>query len=159
MSLPPKITNEYMSKRKDAIAIMSSILDTVDREICLIITLSSDYRIINKHIISVGDFYETKIYPQVIFQRAIVDKSKYFFLGHNHTDGTGYPSEDDIIVIMELLLIGDILDIMLLDSIIFPYGKNPACIRSVYPKLWKKDYCDKVLELLKNNVPRKVKGS
>jgi DNA repair protein RadC len=156
MNKPPKITNEFIRTRKEAIKKMEKI-QGIDQEAFMLVTLDPAYRIIKERVVSLGGFYINHVPLGVLFQRILEDKARYFIVGHNHPNGVGLPSIDDIMVMYKILYICECMGVDLVDSIIFPYGKKPVCLRSKYPNVFNEVLSEKVDEVFDNLVPRKLK--
>lgn len=158
MGKPPKVTNTFITSRKEAIERMRRIQNH-DQEACALVTLSPDYRVIKDHIISLGGFYINHLPIGVLFERVLTDKARFFILGHNHPNGVGLASQADIQVVLRILYVCEFMDVDLVDSIIFPYGKEPSSLRSSNPKIFNAILSDKVDTALKSFIPRKVQES
>lgn len=156
MPKPTIPSQEYISTRKQAIEKMKGISNS-DQEICAIVTISPDFRVIRDHIISLGGFHTNYVPLGVLFERVLADKARFFLMGHNHPNGVGNPSEADLITTLKILYACEFLDVGFMDSIIFPYGKEPNCLRASYPKIFKTVLTDKVDKTFKTLIPRKVR--
>ena len=65
-----------------------------------------------------GALGEISIYVTEIFRKAILMRSSYLILSHNHPSGNPTPSIDDIKTTQDLVRCGKLLKIEILDHII-----------------------------------------
>ena len=156
MGLPVEISNNYILTREDASKRIKEI-SKFDQENVVLVTVSCDWRIIKEHFISVGGFHSADVSLQVIFNRIAEDKARFFFIGHNHSNGNGNPSIEDVVLCIRLLAFSSMMEVGFLDSIIFPYKKEPLYMRSMYPKVFDRDYGSEFNNMIKKFIPRKVK--
>jgi DNA repair protein RadC len=153
---PIKISKDYLRNRKEAIDQMRYIAN-FDQEVILLVTLSPDYRVIKKHTIAVGGFSSVEFPIDVLFERVISDRCRFFMIGHNHSNGVGLPSEADIVVLRKIIFVCEIIKIDIMDSVIFPHGKEPLFIRSLFPKIFQHNYTNDFEKALARYIPKKVR--
>ncbi len=110
----PKITSSEM-----AYSLM--LPDLLDQPIeqFWVIMLSRSNRVIQKRVISQGGVSGTVADPKVIFKKALEDLASGIILVHNHPSGNLKPSEADIKLTHKLQQCGKLLEIPVLDHIIF----------------------------------------
>ena len=153
---PPKITQHRIGDQKAALDRMRGISE-FDQEAVMLITLSADWRIIKEHIISMGGFHETALPLQVLFERVLSDKARFFLIGHNHTNGVGVPSAADIACCIRIMVIANIMDVGFVDSVIYPHGMEPLSMKSYYPNLFKRDYEGMFNEFIMKYIPKRAR--
>lgn len=83
------------------------------------ITLTRNNLLIHKRVISKGGVSGTIADPKVIFKTALEDKASNIILVHNHPSGNARPSKADIRLTNKLLEAGRMLDIPVVDHLIF----------------------------------------
>ncbi len=86
------------------------------------IYLNSHYRIIHDEVISIGTINSSIIHPREVFKPAIEYGAVGFILVHNHPSGVVRPSEADVEITRQLVAVGKIIGINLIDHVII--GKN-----------------------------------
>jgi DNA repair protein RadC len=86
------------------------------------ILLDNKKNLIDSKIIFKGDLNSVNIHPREIFKYAIVNSSANIIIAHNHPSGDVFPSKKDIFITKELMQIGSLVQIPVIDHIIV--GKN-----------------------------------
>lgn len=104
---------------KDAYELMKPELLDQPIEQFWIITLKRNNVIIQKRIISTGGISGTVADPKIIFNKALEDFASGIILVHNHPSGNLKPSQADIKLTEKLKNAGNLLDIPVLDHLIF----------------------------------------
>lgn len=110
----PKITCS-----KDAYEVIAPELLDQPLEQFWVIMLTRNNHVIIKRCISQGGVSGTVADPKVIFKRAIEDLASGIILVHNHPSGNLKPSHADIKLTQKLVESGKMLEIPILDHIIF----------------------------------------
>ncbi|PIQ47484.1 MAG: hypothetical protein COW03_15010 [Cytophagales bacterium CG12_big_fil_rev_8_21_14_0_65_40_12] len=110
----PQITSS-----KDAYELMKPELLDQPIEQFWIITLKRNNAVIQKRIISTGGISGTVADPKIIFNKALEDFASGIILVHNHPSGNLKPSQADIKLTEKLKNAGNLLDIPVLDHLIF----------------------------------------
>jgi DNA repair protein RadC len=110
----PQITSS-----KDVYELMKPELLDQPIEQFWIISLKRNNVIIQKRIISTGGISGTVADPKVIFNKALEDLASGIILVHNHPSGNLKPSQADIKLTEKLKNAGQLLDIPVLDHLIF----------------------------------------
>jgi DNA repair protein RadC len=75
-------------------------------------------------LVAIGTLTDAKLHPRETYRRAVIAGSDSIILAHNHPSGDVTPSENDIKVTTHLFKAGEILQIPLLDHIIFTAQQN-----------------------------------
>jgi DNA repair protein RadC len=83
------------------------------------LTLKRNNTLIQKRHISVGGISGTVVDPKVVFKTALEDFASGIILIHNHPSGNLKPSQEDLKLTEKLKNAGKLLDIPVLDHIIF----------------------------------------
>ena len=84
-----------------------------------VVMLKRNNEVIQKRVISLGGVSGTVADPKVIFKRALEDLASGIILVHNHPSGNLKPSQADIRLTEKLKNAGNLLEIPVLDHIIF----------------------------------------
>lgn len=80
--------------------------------------LNSHNRIIRDEVISIGTINANMIHPREVFRPAIECNAAAIVIAHNHPSGEATPSVEDIEITNQLVQVGKILGISLLDHVI-----------------------------------------
>jgi DNA repair protein RadC len=110
-----------------------------DKEHFYVLHLDSHRRINLVELVAIGTLTDAKIHPRETYRRAVIEGAYSIIVAHNHPSGDPTPSEADVLVTKTLRTAGEILNILLLDHIIFTvtrfYGfveNNTAQLRNSY---------------------------
>ncbi len=110
----PKITSA-----SDAYQLMKPELLDLNHEQFWIILMNRANQVIKKQVISMGGVSGTVADPKIIFKFALEQLASSLILVHNHPSGNLRPSDADIRLTRKLRRAGEMLDIPVLDHIIF----------------------------------------
>lgn len=119
----PQITNA-----KDIAELFIPEMGILEKEHFKGIYLDSKRRIIKQETIFIGSLNESVVHPREIFKIALEESSAAIILLHNHPSGDPNPSSFDIEMTNELIKVGNILGIEVLDHIIIG-GKKYISLR------------------------------
>ncbi len=89
------------------------------QEAFTVLALDVKYRLINRHLITLGLADASLVHPREVFRTAIaVDGAVALLLAHNHPSGDPTPSAEDLRITRQLVQAGKIIDIKVLDHVI-----------------------------------------
>lgn len=108
-----------ISNSKDAYELIKPELMDQPVEQFWVIMLKRNNEVIQKRVISLGGVSGTVADPKVIFKKALEDLASGIILVHNHPSGNLAPSQADIKLTEKLKSAGNLLEIPVLDHIIF----------------------------------------
>ena len=96
-------------------------IDAIDRdkEHFFCFQLNSRNKIQIADIISVGILNASLVHPREVFTRAVKNRCSQIIVAHNHPSGNPEPSDHDIEITKKLVEAGKILDIHLIDHIVY----------------------------------------
>jgi len=116
----------------DCVRLLKEIGDA-DREFFTVLTLNTKYRVIDKHLVSIGIVDACLVHPREVFRPAITDNASAIIIAHNHPSGDTSPSREDIKLTRQLIEVSRVIDIELLDHVIIgrPNDRNPAGFTSL----------------------------
>jgi DNA repair protein RadC len=103
---------------REAADLFRAYIGDSDREHLVAIFLDTQNRFLGLHTVSVGTLDYSVVHPREVFKAAILSNASSLVLAHNHPSGEAAPSEEDIRVTHQLLKIGELLDIPLMDHVI-----------------------------------------
>lgn len=98
-------------------------METLPKEHLRGIYLNSHYRVIHDEVISIGTINTNLIHPREVFKPAIEYNAVALILAHNHPSGVTKPSQADIDITRQLISVGKIMGINLIDHVIIGKGK------------------------------------
>jgi DNA repair protein RadC len=109
---------------ESAAAVLQELLrqeDTIDRdkEHFYCIHMNARHRITLVEVVSIGTVNASLVHPRETFRRAIHEGTTSIIVAHNHPSGDVEPSDEDIRVSGKLAEVGKLLEIPVLDHIIF----------------------------------------
>lgn len=85
--------------------------------------LNTHYRVIHDEVISIGTINTNVIHPREVFRPAIEHGAAAIILAHNHPSGVVKPSEADMEVTKQLVAVGTMVGIPLVDHVIIGKGR------------------------------------
>lgn len=101
---------------------VKNIFNNNKQEEFIVILLDNKKKLIDSKIIFKGDLNSVNIHPREIFKYAIVNSAASLIVAHNHPSGDVFPSKNDIEITKEIIEIGNLLKIPVIDHIII--GNN-----------------------------------
>lgn len=114
------------AKTPDKVVSSKSVWDILRRHLVdlnheefWILLLSRNNKVLAKELISKGGLSGTVADPKIIFGIALQHQASAIILAHNHPSGNLKPSHEDISLTQKLSQAGKILDIKVLDHLIF----------------------------------------
>jgi DNA repair protein RadC len=90
-----------------------------DKEHVYVMHLNTRHRINLVELVAIGTLTNTTLHPRETFRRAVLEGTDSIIIAHNHPSGDVTPSEADIKVTHHLCKAGEVLQIPLLDHLIF----------------------------------------
>ena len=114
-----KENTKGIKKPKDIFKNIEKINIDYLQENFLIFYLNTKNNVLGSEVLFKGGLNSCLIDPKVIFRKALINNSNSIIIAHNHPSNDLRPSEEDIDIYKELKNIGRILDLNVLDSIIF----------------------------------------
>lgn len=113
--------NTRITSPDDAFKIATYFIGDDDREIFLVMCLSTKNEVVGVHRCHVGSLNASIANCREIFKSAILNNSSSIIIAHQHPSGYLDPSSQDIQVTKKVAEAGRYLDIELLDSVIVNY--------------------------------------
>ena len=106
----------------DIYKIFNNILKYKQQEHFYALYLDSKNKIIEKKLLFVGTINKSVAHPREIFKNAYLTSASFVICVHNHPSGDPTPSKEDIVFTNNLIEIGKLNNIPILDHIII--GNN-----------------------------------
>ena len=114
-----KADNKVIECSEDIYNVMHRYLQNLDHEECWVIFLNQSSRVIRKQRVSVGGLASTQVDVRLILREALKVCATSLILVHNHPSGNVRPSSDDDRLTMSLQQASKILNIKMLDHVIY----------------------------------------
>ncbi len=113
-----------IGKAADVAIVFQDLLtleDTIDqdKEHFYVMHLDSHRRINLVELVAIGTLTSATIHPRETYRRAVSEGAFSIIIAHNHPSGDPTPSEADVLMTKKLREAGEIVDILMLDHIIF----------------------------------------
>lgn len=108
-----------ITSSQDVYKLMVTHFGDIDHEEFWVLLLDRGHKVKDKINISRGGISGTVVDQRLIFKPAIARLSSAIILCHNHPSGTLYPSPEDKTLTKKLVQAGTLLDIPVLDHLIF----------------------------------------
>ena len=122
----PKITTA-----EQAYHILQPYLSHKDREHFLVLMLDLNGRLIGLNTVAIGSLHQAIVTPRETFKPAILSNATAIIVAHNHPSDNLTPSEQDEQLTRNLIFIGHVLGIELLDHLIIGSGGQYLSLRAV----------------------------
>jgi DNA repair protein RadC len=115
-----------IGKAADVAKVFQDLLNLEDRidqdkEHFYVMHLDAHRRINLVELVAIGTLTDATIHPRETYRRAVIEGSHSIIVAHNHPSGDVSPSENDITVTLKLEKAGEMLNIPLLDHIVFTH--------------------------------------
>ena len=122
-------TGERVRTPEDVYRVCSDIANLA-QESFHVLCLNVKNHLLNRHLISLGLADASLVHPREVFRAAIGEDGGAcaLVLAHNHPSGDPTPSAEDIRITRQLVEVGKIVDIKVLDHVIIgrPMNGSPA---------------------------------
>ena len=112
-----------INNSKEAYEIIKEELNNKPQEIFLVVYLNTKNEIIKKEIIFKGTINKSNIYPRDIFREAVRCNAYCMIISHNHPSGNIEPSIEDNYLTNNIIKLGKILNVYLIDHLIIGNNK------------------------------------
>ena len=106
-----------------AAEILLSRLQHEPVEVCVLLLVNTQYRLLAVHELGRGTLDTCIVHPRDVFKAAILANAAGVIVGHNHPSGEPEPSGDDVALYVRLRDAARIIGIELLDFIIVGEGR------------------------------------
>lgn len=103
---------------KDAFVELFPLFDGVQIEAAAVLLLDAKRKLIHKELFSRGTLTQVFMHPREIFSLAIKHRAHSLIVAHNHPSGDPTPSEKDLLLTKQLIEVGKLVGIPLIDHLI-----------------------------------------
>ncbi len=112
-------SDSVISNPESAVELLRKTFGDLDREIFIVINLNIKNKPINFNIVSIGLLDQALIHPREVLKSAILSNAAKMLIMHNHPSGDLTPSDADLEITRVLSECCDIMNIQLIDHIVF----------------------------------------
>jgi len=109
---------ESVCNSKQVVKLANQIVEGVDREVVMVLSVDSKSRPVAIEVIAIGTLTEAVLSGREVYKHCIQCSAAGIILIHNHPSGNPVPSEQDYIMTRKLQKAAELLDIQLLDHIV-----------------------------------------
>lgn len=113
---------EMINNPKLASILINQVIGELDRECFVVINLNVKNEPCSIQICGIGTLNQVNIHPREVFKSAILTNTYRIIVAHNHPSGHIKPSSEDIKLTKELVKVGEILQIPVVDHVIVGNG-------------------------------------
>ena len=102
-------------------ASVRALLDDVSQlaqEAMIVLTLNQKYKLISRHMVTLGIANASLAHMREVFRPAILDGACAIIMAHNHPSGDATPSAEDVQITRQAVSAGKIIGIDVLDHIV-----------------------------------------
>ena len=107
-----------INNQSDVYELVKDELVNSDREILLSVMLTVRNDLIGVETVSIGSITASTVAPRDVFKSAVLANSVAIIICHNHPSGDLNPSNEDIKITKQLIEVGELLGIKVLDHLI-----------------------------------------
>ena len=111
--------NKGFTNAKEVFKSIQKINIDYSQENFLVLCLNTRNKLIHSEVVFKGGLNMSLVCPKTLFRKALLKNANSIIIAHNHPSNDLSPSNEDTEVFNMLKKIGDILDLKVLDSIIF----------------------------------------
>lgn len=113
----------HIGSPRDAYEFLRVEMEDLEQEQLRTLNLNTKNRILSAPMIYQGSVHTTVIRIGEIFRPAILDNASGLIVAHNHPSGDPTPSPEDAAITREIVKVGQMLDIDVVDHIVIGKGK------------------------------------
>ena len=96
-----------------------SMIEALDRAHFYVVLLDAKNHLLGFNLVSVGSLTAAIVHPREIFKAAILGNAAAIILMHNHPSGDPVPSTEDLAITRRIRQAAHVMDIGVLDHIVF----------------------------------------
>lgn len=98
---------------------LKGMITNPEQEHFIVFLLNTKNKVISHFVTSIGTVNATMVHPREVFKRAIKEAAHCIVVAHNHPSGDTQPSREDIVITKNLVEVGEMIGISLIEHIIF----------------------------------------
>ena len=113
---------EQISTSKQVFDLLRAEMSPLAQEQVRVLLLDRQLRVVGQRTIYQGNAYSALVRPAEVFRPAVVESVPSIIIAHNHPSGDATPSQNDIDLTKDLVEVGKLLGVELLDHIVIGDG-------------------------------------
>ncbi len=113
---------EQISSSKQVFDLLGAEMTPLAQEQVRVLLLDRQLRIVGQRTIYQGNAYSALVRAAEVFKPAIVESAPSIIIAHNHPSGDATPSQADISLTKDLVEVGKLLGVELLDHVVIGDG-------------------------------------
>ena len=113
---------EQITTSKQVFDLLRAEMTPLAQEQVRVLLLDRKLRIVGQRTIYQGNAYSALVRPAEVFKPAIVESAPCIIIAHNHPSGDATPSQADINLTKDLVEVGKLLGVELLDHVVIGDG-------------------------------------
>jgi DNA repair protein RadC len=113
-----KIAGRSCANPAKAVSLFRELVGDADREHLVAMFLNVHNRFLGVHTVAIGNLDTVVAHPREVFKAAILVNAASVILAHNHPSGECSPSDLDIAMTKEMVAVGNLLGIPVMDHIV-----------------------------------------
>ncbi len=113
---------EPITTAKQVFDLLRAEMSPLAQEQVRVLLLDRPLRIVGQRTIYQGNAYSALVRPAEVFKPAIVESAPSLIVAHNHPSGDATPSQADINLTKDLVEVGKLLGVELLDHVVIGDG-------------------------------------
>lgn len=114
----PKEERRRLASADDVVALVRPELGLATREHFIGLYLDARNCLLSKRVIAIGSLNASLVHPREIFKTALAESAAALVLVHNHPSGDPAPSDEDVMITKNLIKVGELIGIEVLDHVI-----------------------------------------
>jgi len=107
-----------LSHPRQVFDLLSPEMSSLSHEQLRVLTLNTRHGLLGMHLIYQGTVRESPVRPAEVFRPAVVQQAPGVIVAHNHPSGDPTPSQDDYALTRQLVQVGNLLGVRLVDHIV-----------------------------------------
>lgn len=130
--------DKQVGSPQHTVDILSAMLSDLDSECFIVILLNTRNKVLGTTVVAQGGLNTVYLRIADVFKAAILAGADSVIVAHNHPSGDPEPSPEDIEVTRRLIEAGQLLDIQVLDHVVYAdyAGQRTVSLRERWPSLW-----------------------
>ena len=118
LQMYPKGKKTKLACADDVVALVRPELGLATREHFIGLYLDARNCLLSKYVIAIGSLNASLVHPREIFKTALAEGAAALILVHNHPSGDPTPSDEDVVITKNLIKVGELIGIEVLDHVI-----------------------------------------
>ncbi|MBK6768036.1 MAG: DNA repair protein RadC [Ardenticatenales bacterium] len=116
--VPPPDARHRITAAADIARLLTPEMGSLDQEHLRVVLLTTRHDIVAVHEVYKGSVNQSQVRPAEVFREAIRRNAPAVIVVHNHPSGDPAPSHDDILLTRQLVQVGRLLGVRLLDHVV-----------------------------------------